>query len=51
MQPENRLLARVVNPSADTALVRLIVRLDGDVGHDRSVRIADNQYIEFTTTY
>lgn len=51
VQPENRLLARVVNPSADTALVRLIVRLDGDIGHDRSVRIADNQYIEFSTTY
>lgn len=51
VQPENRLLARVVNPSADTALVRLIVRLDGQLGHDRSVRIADNQYIEFSTSY
>lgn len=51
LQPENRFLARVVNPAADTAQVRLVVRLDGSIGHDRTLRIANGQYIEYSTTY
>lgn len=48
VEPEARFLARVVNPAADTAEVTLRVIFDGDVAYDRTLRIADAQYMEYS---